>query len=626
MCGIFGLISKSPIHDVQLGKVERLSVALNHRGPDGSGQISGSNFLLGMHRLSVMGVAKGNQPFWSEDLRFAVLANGEIYNFPSLCKLLERRRFRLSTGSDIEVVPNLIAEFGLEGINLLRGMFALVIYDKILGKVHLVRDRVGEKPLIYSDQSDAFWFSSELTPLIKAGVIAKKLDAAAVEDYLLYGFVPEDKTIIEGVRKVPPGCILTIDIHTGNTEITSYWKALDYIAGKNISTDEIVQSLSESVSISTQSDVPVAVALSGGLDSSLVSALALQSRPDLQGFTVGYTEDTRTDESGAAAQFAQSIGLPLTHVRLDARDVAKDFSTMCAARDEPISDIAGAAYLALARVVHEQGFRVLLSGQGGDELFWGYSWVRDVAQRAFKSSDGVMPESNRRIPHTIPKSARAIIRELETAGGTRINRAFAKSAIGIDSTPNGFPLFEFQPGYRSMLRDRERLLQLRPDKFQGPVSFSHAAEVGPSAIIKLMNTYLRSNGLVQMDRLTMFTSVEARTPLVDHKFVELALSSQLDPSNLFQSPKQALRNAAKVIAPTYDLNRPKMGFTPPIRLWNKVIWQQYQKEIQHPIISESDLFNSKDVHAIIKSPIKWNGQVNQMALRLLTLELWYRNL
>ncbi len=626
MCGVFGVLSSSSLSDAARSKLNRLSIALTHRGPNGSGRIEGQSFSLGMHRLSIMGVAEGQQPFWSENSRFGVLGNGEIYNFPELRTLLEGRGHTLRTGSDIEVVPHLISEFGLDGISRLRGMFALVVFDSLCNQVHLVRDRLGEKPLVYFAQPDSFWFSSELTPLIRSGVVQAAFDPEALGDYLLYGFVPEDQTIIQDVKKVPPGCILTIDVNTCATKITQYWNPFDYVGEDSVTTDQIRQSLRESVQLATQSDVPVAVALSGGLDSSIVAALARESRPDLRAFTVGYSQNSSTDESSAAAEFAQSIDLPITHIELDAQNIARDFGAMCSARDEPITDSAGSAYLCLAQAVRNEGFPVLLNGQGGDELFWGYPWVREVAQRAFLATGGSRPYSDRRHSYTLPKSPGSLLREVETLAGRRINKAFSQNDLVSDAALTNFPLFEFQLGFRSILRERRRILSQDASKIQGTYSLSDPNAVAPAAMIKLLNTYLRSNGLAQMDRLTMHSSVEARTPLLDFKLVELMLSTQANPASLFTLPKQALREAATGLVPSYDLNRPKRGFTPPVRIWNRMIWQTYQDEIMNPAIAQISLFNSTAVRASLKIPTRSNGQVNQMALRLLTLELWYRGL
>ncbi len=626
MCGIFGVASTTSLSTAEIAMIDRLSLLLVHRGPDGSGRIERPSFTLGMHRLSIMGVDEGRQPFWSDDGRFAVLGNGEIYNFPELKKIVQRLGHRLRTGSDIEVLPNLISEFGLKGISRLRGMFALVIFDSLRELVHLVRDRLGEKPLVYYAQKESFWFSSELTPLLRSGVVQPVFDPAALEDYLMYGFVPEDRTIIQDVRKVPPGCFLTIDIKTCETRITRYWDSLNYVGDVSVSNDQLKQSLRDSIQLATQSEVPVAVALSGGLDSSLVAALARESQPNLHAFTVGYSQISSSDESSAAAEFAKTIDLPFSHIELDAKRVARNFGSMCSARDEPITDSAGSAYLALAQAARMEGFPVLLNGQGGDELFWGYPWVREVAQRAFLAAGGIRPPADCSHSFKLPKSASSLLREIETLAGTRISKAFSQGSNGSKSVLNKFPLFEFQPGFRSFVRDRNHLLSRDASKIVQPYSVADPNDVGPAAMVTLLNTYLRSNGLAQMDRLAMHSSVEARTPLVDYSLVELMLSTQANPDSLFASPKQALREAAAELAPTYDLKRPKRGFTPPIRSWNRMIWQTYRDEIQNPVIAQSNFFDPHAVRRILKNPTIPNGQVNQMALRLLTLELWYRGL
>lgn len=626
VCGVFGVVSGLGLMDRDSKMFEYVSDHLRHRGPDSSAIVRSENYLLGMHRLSIMDMEHGDQPFSSEDGRFTVLGNGEIYNSKNLRDQLIALGHTIKSTSDIEVIPHLFEMYGVKAVDHLRGMFALVVVDKSKGVIHLIRDRLGEKPLIYHQDRHTFWFSSELTPLVKAGVVGKEIDALGLRDYLLYGFVPEPRTIIRNVKKIPPGAILTIDLKTLDLRVDQYWSAIDHVGDQVADTEMTLSSLREAVHLSTQSDAPVAVALSGGLDSSLVSALALEFRSDLQAFTVGYEEDTSTDERSAAQQFAERIGLPLIQIELRTAEVAEQFSIVCAARDEPIADVAGSAYSALAQRVRESGYPVLLNGQGGDELFWGYPWIRDLAQRGYLSSGGTLPIGINHPRYGIPNSPASFARQLETRAGTTINSVFSNQESIPDNSTESFQVFDFQPGFRSYRNQTSHLTSGESQMKLKRFTFNSPEDSISAVMLNLLSTYLLSNGLTQMDRLTMRHSVEARTPLVDYKIVELALSSQTNSHSLFSSPKGTLRAVAREVLPNFVLERPKNGFTPPIRRWNQRIWQINRSVIQEPLIAEIPFLNEKYVKSIMRKPKKMNCQVNQMAMRLLTLELWYRSL
>ncbi len=371
MCGIFGVVSASGITSQERSTFSRLSAALIHRGPDGSATIDDPNALLGMHRLSIMDVAGGNQPFWSEDGSYGVLGNGEIYNAPSLRQQLTDRGHLFNSHSDIEVIPHLFEEFGLEAFKKLRGMFALIVIDSRRRAVHLVRDRLGEKPLSYARLGRALWFSSELTPLVKAEVLAPTLDLRGISAYLQYGFVPETTSIIVGAEKVRPGSVLSIALDSGAVTSMRYWDPLEHVGQRNLDPTDVAGAIEDAVIVCCQSDVPIAISLSGGLDSSLVAALAKRARGDLHALTVGYANAPSSDETALAIDFAKTIDLDVTRVVLQTEDVAAGFGHVCANRDEPVADLAGISYDALARVARQEGFPVLLNGQGGDAVLLG---------------------------------------------------------------------------------------------------------------------------------------------------------------------------------------------------------------------------------------------------------------
>lgn len=617
MCGIFGVTRVGGICQQDRLAFDRLSAELRHRGPDGSARIERPGVVMGMHRLSIIDVERGWQPFWSAEGAVGVLANGEIYNAPELATDLQGRGFRLNSHSDIEVLPHLFEEYGLGYVDHLRGMFAISLLDTPKQRLVLTRDRLGEKPLFYAHSEGAFWFSSEMSALVRAGIVPAELDRDQLRPYLTYGFVPEPHTVLTGVSRVPAGHHVIVHLESGDTEIVRYWAPLDHLDAKPLSKEELEHEVRTAVTLSTRSDVPVAVALSGGIDSSLVGALAQEARGDIHAISVGYAGQSAHDETAMAAEFSRRLGMPFHRVELSAERIGRGFAAMCRSRDEPIADIAGPGYDSLAAAARELGFPVLLNGQGGDELFWGYPWVFRLARQAHCMSVGVR---NPRLD-PLPRQVGPLAQWLDDRGGLRSRRVLRMCRPSVGSEVR-VPLYRLQPGHSLIERQIDSLL---PGTL--PDGFLDYRSVEPSRYwalfgVGIVETYLRSNGLAQTDRLTMAHSVEGRTPLVDYRVAEMALSMMANVDHLQQSPKSFLKGLASRILPAEVLARPKMGFTPPIREWAKRIWVENHEAPADPILARLDLFDRAGLTSRLRSPVSRSGRVDQVALRLMTLELW----
>lgn len=631
MCGVYGVIRFAGIEPVDHGTFASLSASLRHRGPDGSGVIEQPQALLGMHRLSIMDVEHGWQPFWSEDGQIGVLGNGEIYNAATLAAQLRDRGHRITTHSDMEVVPHLFEDHGLDSLARLRGMFALVILDKRAGMVHLVRDRVGEKPLAYCVDVNGLAFASEQSALVSAGAVAPTLDPSGLPEYLFQGFVSEPFSLVQGIRKVPAGSVLTIDLASGSVAEKPYWDLLDSAGDADVSVETLRAAIRDSVEACTASDVPVGIALSGGLDSSLVAAIAAQARPDLHAFTVAYG-GSPTDESGYARQFAGELGIPITVVELDVADVGRTYPQVCVARDEPIADIAGPSIDAVAAAAASARVPVLMNGLGGDELFWGYDWIRRIAAQVYVdlSAPGSVPQSAPLRMGLPSMSVGSIRRWVDTGGGVRLEKDL-DALIAAHRRDGQIPLamFAFEGDYRSTAR---RVWSL----CRGDLMASRAAEYLPAAAPEVAAhytrsvyaSYLRVNGLAQTDRLTMRHSVEGRTPLVDHLLAELVMSGRRrGDGGLLQSPKSQLRQASATYLPPSILNRPKQGFTPPVRKWLSEIWRVNSRQLQRSsALLDSGLLDADEARRIMARPFERSGRISPLALRLATLEFWYAGL
>ena len=621
MCGIFGVVRPGGVSDVDRAAFERLSSQLVHRGPDGFGLLEHPGVLAGMHRLSIIDVENGWPPFRSNDGSISVLANGEVYNAPELADRLQASGFRLRSHSDLEVIPHLYQEYGAEFVTFLRGMFAISLLDTQRNTLLLTRDRLGEKPLFYSFTKGALWFSSEMSALVRAGIMPPDIDEGQLPNYLTFGYVPEPATILSDVHRVPAGHHLCINISDGTTELIEYWNPMSFLGDQAPSTDLLEGHIREALKLNVRSDVPVAVALSGGVDSSLVASLAHQSRGDIHAISVGYTQDSPHDESDMARDLARELHLPFHKVELSTRTVAEGFEGVCQRRDEPISDIAGPGYDALAATARELGFPVLLNGQGGDELFWGYPWVLRLAQHAFQ----IASDPSAHPLDAIPLKPAALLQWWDDLGGLRTNRII-RQALHKSSGESRVPLYSLQVGHSTV---RHRIKELLPGHAMG--GLLEYPRVNPSQYwslfgLGMIETYLKSNGLAQMDRLTMAHSVEGRTPLVDHRLAEYALSTMASEQVLHQPPKLVLKEFASRVLPAHVLERPKMGFTPPVREWIRRIWQTHARSLQSPLLAEMDVFDERYLARTLHTPIKRSGRVSQVALRLLTIELWLRGI
>lgn len=625
VCGIFGVIRASGITEKDRDTFKQLGDHLRHRGPDGDGYIDANTFLFGMHRLSIIDTLHGWQPFWSEDHQIGVLGNGEIYNAASLRALLIDRGHDIRSRSDMAVIPHLYEEFGTDFVHSLRGMFALAVVDLTRNSLMLVRDRMGEKPLYFTASRGAFWFASEQTPLVKSGVSSPQLDLQAFTSYLSHGFCPEPNSLIAGINSVRAGEILTLNLQTLTYECDQYWHPLQFAGSNQMSARELRGIVSDAVTVATTSDVNVGVALSGGLDSSLVAALAHSSGTALQTFSVGYPS-SEYDESGDAQTFAEHLNIPFHRVELNSSEIGKEYARICVDRDEPIADLAGPGISAVASMAQSQGTPVLLTGLGGDELFWGYEWVRNLAGWVYRHRESGASAWSRYIPTSPPQGRQGRVDWLLSFAGLRTEselRNFMRLRNGESPNPP-LPLYEFQYGHRAATRAITNLgLELPAPEFW---LSTDGSDVFADYLNALFSTYLRTNGLTQVDRLSMAHSVESRVPLVDYKIVEAVMGASLSHNPLAQPPKFLLKEAAEGILPASILNRPKRGFTPPVREWLRSIWKENADALDMNATRELLGFPVDALVATVRNPLNTFGQVNQLSLRLITLELWARNL
>ena len=373
MCGISGIIGRDGLTPEDLQRVASMSRALTHRGPDDSGMFSAPHVALASRRLSIIDLGGGRQPLYNEERTLALVANGEIYNHAELRHGLEARGHIFKTGSDCEAILHAYAEYGDACVRHLRGMFAFALWDEARGRLVLARDALGEKPLYLYEREGRLLFASEMKALLRSGEVPFKLDPEAVDLFFHYQYVPEPRTAVRGVRKLDAAHMLVINVEPWRVEESCYWRMDDAPPLHADAPTLIRERLEEVGELITRADTPVGVALSGGLDSSVVAAVAARRRPEeLHAFSVGYPgRPEGLDERDEAHALARHLRLPFHEVEVETEEVVEFFPELNYWRDDPVADYSGHAYYAVMRKAREHGVPVMLQGQGGDELFWG---------------------------------------------------------------------------------------------------------------------------------------------------------------------------------------------------------------------------------------------------------------
>jgi asparagine synthase (glutamine-hydrolysing) len=631
VCGIAGIISAQPLSIDQHEQVVRMNEALVHRGPDGTGTYFGSHATLAMRRLSIIDLTGGWQPLYNEDKSLALIANGEIYNFIELRARLESRGHRFRSNSDVEVVVHLYEEYGERCVEHLRGMFAFALWDERRKCLFLARDRMGEKPLYLYEQDQVLYFASELKALLRTGVIDFQLDPSAVYQYFHFQYVPEPMTLIKGIRKLPAGTTLTISPHPWSLTGSMYWQMED-APQLNVEPVSAIRAELERVSeLIVRSDVPVGVALSGGLDSGALAALAARAYPGrLTAFTVGYEGRPRYDERLEAKAMADYLEIPLHEVEIKTEDMVAAFPSLVFRTDDPIADIASYGYDAVMNAARAHDVPVMLAGQGGDELFWGYPWMTEALSQTIRKarwqSEG-RPELTQYIGLKLPstKSRWDLVDWCWSGAGLRSSyRQFLRDR---QNPKDRIVFFEHSPWFRVV---RDAIPSILTDRFRNsiyemelwkPFAFPHPWPSPDILFTRLIcDTYLLGNGIAQGDRLSMASSVELRLPLVDYRLVETVIGLRKAHPDHALPPKAWFKQAVKDLVPDWLLHRPKRGFQPPGREWMQGVKARYGHTLEDGLLVQHSILRPEVARAMLtQSP---GDPLALLTFTALVLEYW----
>ena len=640
MCGIAGAFHPDRLSEAAFEAVRRMQRALGHRGPDGEGWFQGQRIALAHRRLSIIDLSGGAQPLAGERDGTVAIVNGEIYNYIELQQELAADGARLRTRSDSEVVPFLYERHGEDFVHRLRGAFAAAIWDESRQQLLLVRDRLGEKPLLYATGDDrTVYFASEIGALVASGAIPVEPDMEAINRYFHFRFVPEPATPLLHVRKLRAGHLMALSPDTPQPAPRQYWNvsAIPPLDGDPV---EILRADLEDIGrIIVRSDVPVGVALSGGLDSSIVASLAVRHSPGkVTAFSVGYAGRPDCDERADASAFARHIGIDMVEVELAADDVVSGFDGLVADMGEPIADAAGSSYRALMQAARRAGIKVMFQGQGADELFWSYGWMRqalaeNLARDARPGAWSALANSLRatlRMP--MGHSPRAIAQWIVQGGGIvdalsrreRIRQADPEQALFWDVAR---PMDRIARSVSALagdgLRDSATLAQAR-GAFRG----RHPGDTWQRTLVRhILATYLLENGISQADRYSMAAGMEARLPFVDYKLVEHAVGLNDTRPDAVIPGKQWLRAAVAGDIPEWVLNRPKRGFSPPTNDWVAALVHARGESLTGGALVSAGILSEAGAQVLARPSGAFDrGLRDQLAYQSLVLEQWFRGM
>jgi asparagine synthase (glutamine-hydrolysing) len=562
MCGIVGIVRINALERVQLQRLDRMRDVLEHRGPDDKGSWSEGRVGLGHRRLSIVDLAGGRQPMSNPNGTLQISFNGEIYNYAARRRELEQRGHQYRTQSDTEVILHLYEELGDHCVEKLDGMFAFALWDRKRSRLLLARDRLGIKPLYYAINAEEIVFASEIKAILSLGVLRPELDPELLPEFLASGYVAGEETLFRGVHKLLPGHTLSWSPGEG-VRTRRYWQLPttcgDAPSSLSACAEQVRADLIRSVRDHLMSDVPLGVFLSGGLDSSSLAALMVPLvKEPIRAFTVSFAE-READESAHAHAVARAIGAHNHRVVVSPQDFFCALPKLVWHEDEPIAFPSSVPLYFVSRLAREHGVKVVLTGEGADELFLGYQRYRVTAwnERLGRPLWALTGGSQARM--------RAWIERLPA----RVRRYASRTFLALDSGPRSL----FFDNFAVFPHARQRELFAQPgalshDPYAAGMQLYQQAQGGflERASFVDLQTYLVEL-LMKQDQMSMAASIESRVPFLDHRFVERVVALPTACKVRGFETKAVLREAMRDVLPKSILQRRKLGFPVPVGSW-----------------------------------------------------------
>ncbi|MFZ5448773.1 MAG: asparagine synthase (glutamine-hydrolyzing) [Thermodesulfobacteriota bacterium] len=623
MCGIAGILHLND-GPVDYGLLRRMAAVLSHRGPDDEGFFLGQGLGLGFRRLSIIDLSGGRQPMSNEDGTVTVIFNGEIYNFQELRDYLRQQGHTFRTASDTEVIVHGFETWGDDVVDHLNGMFAFAVWDSRKRKLLLARDRLGIKPLFYTRKSDTFAFASEIKSLLLLPGFDAAVNQQSVFEYFSHHFIPGSGTIYQQIQKLRPGELLTVT--DGQVTTRQYWRPQVTQTPERTLEDwcqELRGRLKEAVRLQLVADVPLGVFLSGGLDSSAVTAaMAELGLNEIRTFNVGF-EVPKYDETRFAALVSRHLGTTHETFRIDA-EATDLLPKLLWHLDEPLADATIIPTYLLSQATRRR-VTVALSGEGGDEIFGGYTHYQGLQLNRWL---GLLPLWLRR-------SLTTAARNLPSFGSPRLG--YWEHRLERIASTSLFPLFQgytrkvafFTPEEQQQLFSRDFRRQTAALPYLGHFWAIPEAcpDLDPIAQANLadLSVFLPDSLLVKVDRMSMACSLEVRVPLLDHTLVEFALSMPLDLKIKGLGTKFLLRKALEPSLPPSILNRPKRGFNPPVEFWLQQHLPDYAREHRlMETLADTGFFNLEYVQKMTEAHIQGRRDYGKQLWALLVFAVWWR--
>ncbi len=621
MCGIVGIVESDLNRPVDPGVLQRMVRTLVHRGPDEEGSVVLDGIGLAMRRLAIVDLAGGQQPFTNETGEIQLVANGEIYNFPEIRQELESLGHRFRSQADIEVLVHGYEQWGPDLLPRLRGMFALALWDARSRSLLIARDRAGEKPLYWTRTPQGLRFASEVKALLVCPDVSRELDPEALDQFRTYEYILAPRTILKGVHKLPPASYLTFG--DGEVAVRRYWDAASVPVREwsdNDAVDALRERLRHAVVSQMMSDVPLGAFLSGGIDSSAVVAFMSQaSREPINTFSMGF-DDGSYNELAFAREVAATF-----HTNHRERTVTPAlealFDKLVVHLDEPFADVSMFPTYMVSSLAREH-VTVVLSGDGGDELFGGYDAyeAQALATRLGGLGEAVMP-ALAAVAATLPptEKKKGLVNKVKrfTAGATTAPTDLGHYRWMVYLGPVAKGRL-YAPGLRDRLASHDVYAPVR----EALGRFSQDDLLNRQLYADL-SLYLADDILVKVDRMAMATSLEARAPFLDADVIELAFSMPESMKIRNGERKWVLKQAMRGILPGPILTRKKEGFSIPIKNWLRRELQPLMRRLLSPErVRARGLFEPAEVTRLVEDHVAGRENHAHTLFPLMVLERW----
>ena len=623
MCGIAGYYSNNGFFG---DSIEIMTQRINHRGPNSQGIFREKKAALGHRRLSILDLSeRANQPMFSHNERYVMVYNGEIYNYREIAAQLKFTNpgINFNTSSDTETVLELFALQGMQSIQSFNGMFAIAIYDRHQEELTLVRDRIGIKPLYYFWDGCNLAFASELKALMELPSIKKEINPNAILKFLNLGFVPAPDSIYKNIYKLEPGACLRLK--NNSLEIFKYWSVDSSLSEDVLSNEKqalvlLSDLLSSSVQFQLRSDVPFGVFLSGGIDSSLITSLAVKfSGTKINTFSIGF-EENKFDESRYAAAVAKHLGTNHHQFIVKFKDAFNLIEDIVNVYDEPFADSSAIPTMLVSKLA-KQHVTVTLSGEGGDELFMGYGaykWAQRLESFPFNAFRPLMGSAFEKMSTRFKRISKLLSYDEYSFSHIFSQEQYLFSKAELLSLIN--EQINKEGEWEGLLvRKNSNVFDL---KKVGKRNLS-LSELQAIFDIK---TYLPDDLLTKVDRASMRFGLETRVPFLDHRVVEFALNLNKNLKIKNNVQKYLLKEILYQYIPPSNFDRPKQGFAIPLSKWiNKDLKPLLEEYMSEASINEQGIFNYSYIRELKQRMAKGESYLYNRLWQILVFQMWYKN-